>query len=171
MPNVLQGTRSILKYSKWFAALLVNTKLHFLSILELHIRNCVFQVLKQTKPSVEVIITAKSKIRHPVGIKTVDHSDALGASPAGAAKTISSFSTYHLNSMDWAKSTAKRTEKLLSFVIWCDLYYRFDSSLSLLQKQSVTKCVVIIWYNINTLRLRQNCRHFTKLLPFQTHFL
>ena len=51
-----------------------------------------------------------------VGYKIVDHS------PIGAAPNASSFSTYHLASVDWAKTTTRRDEKHLSFVIWCDLY-------------------------------------------------
>ena len=43
-----------------------------------------------------------------VGNKIVDNSDVVGASPVGAAPTTSSFSTYHLASMDWAKTTARR---------------------------------------------------------------
>ena len=57
-----------------------------------------------------------------VGNKIVDHSDVVGAWPVGAAPTTSSFSTEHLTSMDWAKTTARRDEKYLCFVIWCDLY-------------------------------------------------
>ena len=41
-----------------------------------------------------------------VGNKIVDNSDVVGASPVGAASTTSSFSTAHLASMDWAKTTA-----------------------------------------------------------------
>ena len=64
-----------------------------------------------------------SNIRHTlVGHKIVDHSDVVGASPVGAAPTTSSFSTEHLASMDWAKTTARQDEKHLSFGIWCDLY-------------------------------------------------
>ena len=60
-----------------------------------------------------------------VGSKIVDNSDVVGASPVGAAPTTSSFSTYHLASMDWAKTTAWGYKKYLSFGIWCDLYKRF----------------------------------------------
>ena len=45
-----------------------------------------------------------------VGNKIVDHSDVVGASPVGAAPTTSSFSTEHLASMDWTKTTARRDE-------------------------------------------------------------
>ena len=57
-----------------------------------------------------------------VGDKIVDNSDVVGAAPVGAAPTTSSFSTWHLASIDWAKTTARRNEKQLSFGIWCDLY-------------------------------------------------
>ena len=50
-----------------------------------------------------------------VGNKIVDHSDVVGASPAGAAPTISSFSTEHLASVDCAIKTARRDEIHLSF--------------------------------------------------------
>ena len=55
-----------------------------------------------------------------VGNKIVDNSDVVGASPVGAAPTTSSFSTEHLASMDWAKTTARWYKKHLSFGIWCD---------------------------------------------------
>ena len=57
-----------------------------------------------------------------VGNKIVDHSDVVGASPIGAAPTTSSFSTQHMASMDWAKSTARCDKKHLSLGIWFDLY-------------------------------------------------
>ena len=57
-----------------------------------------------------------------VGNKIADNSDVVGASPVGAAPTTSSFSTWHLASMDWAKTTARGYKKHLSFGIWCDLY-------------------------------------------------
>ena len=62
-----------------------------------------------------------------VGNEIVDHSDVVGASPAGAAPTTSSFSTWYLASMDWAKTTARHDEKHLSLRIWCNLYQRFYS--------------------------------------------
>ena len=46
-----------------------------------------------------------------VGNKIVDHSDLVGTSPVGTAPTTSSFSTEHLASTDWAKTTATRDEK------------------------------------------------------------
>ena len=58
-----------------------------------------------------------------VSNKIVDHSDVVGASPVDAAPTTSSFSTKHLASLDWAKTTARREEKSLG--IWrilCGLY-------------------------------------------------
>ena len=47
--------------------------------------------------------------------KIVDHSDVVGP-------TTSSFSTLHLASLDYAKTTARRDEKHLSLGIWCLLY-------------------------------------------------
>ena len=46
-----------------------------------------------------------------VGNKIVEHSDVVGALPVGAAPATSSFSTYHLASMDWGKTTARAVEK------------------------------------------------------------
>ena len=64
-----------------------------------------------------------SYIRHSlVGNKIVDHSDVVGATPAGAAPTTSSFSTEHLASIDFENTTARRDEKHLSLGIWCALY-------------------------------------------------
>ena len=50
-----------------------------------------------------------------VGKKIVDHSDKVGAAR-------SSFSAQYLASMDWTKTTARRDNEHLKFVIWCDLY-------------------------------------------------
>ena len=60
--------------------------------------------------------------RTSVGNIIVDNSDVVGASPVGAAPTTSSFSTYHLASMDWADTTTWRDKKHISLGIWCDLY-------------------------------------------------
>ena len=57
-----------------------------------------------------------------VGNKIVDHSDVVGASSVGAAPTTSSFSTWHLVSIDRANTTVRWDEKHLSFWIWCDLH-------------------------------------------------
>ena len=67
--------------------------------------------------------TLKPNIRRTLADNNiVDHSDEVGASPVGAAPTISSFSTEHLTSMDWTETTARRDEKHFSDGIWCDLY-------------------------------------------------
>ena len=50
------------------------------------------------------------------------YTSLVGASPVGAAPTTSSFSSWHLASMDWAKTTTRGYNKHLSFGIWCDLY-------------------------------------------------
>ena len=57
-----------------------------------------------------------------VGYKIVDHSDEVGASPVDAAPITSSFSTWHLASVDWAKTIARQHQKHLGFGIWCTLY-------------------------------------------------
>ena len=67
-----------------------------------------------------------SNIRHTLARnEIVDHSDAVGASPVGAAPTTSSFSTSHLASIYCTNTTARTDEKHLSFGIWCHLYKRF----------------------------------------------
>ena len=48
--------------------------------------------------------------------------------PVGAAPTTSSFSNYHLASMDWGKTTTRRDGKHLSFGIWCALYKMFNGN-------------------------------------------
>ena len=68
-----------------------------------------------------------SSIRRTLlGNTIVYHSDVVGASPVGAAPTTASFPTEHLVSIDCTKTTARRRERYLSFVIWCVLYKRFD---------------------------------------------
>ena len=54
-----------------------------------------------------------------------NHSDAVGASPVGAAPATSSRSTLHLAWTDCVKTTARRDNRYLSCSIWCDLYYIF----------------------------------------------
>ena len=54
------------------------------------------------------------------GIKIIDHSDVVRASPVGSMPTTSSFSTLHVASIDWA--TARRGEKHLSSEWLCVLY-------------------------------------------------
>ena len=61
-------------------------------------------------------------IYHYSQTKIVDHSDVVGASPAGAAPTTSSFLTWYLTSIDWSKATARRDKKYLKFGICCVLH-------------------------------------------------
>ena len=79
-----------------------------------------------------------------VGNKIVDHSDVVGASPAGTAPTTSSFPASHLALMDWAKTTARRYEKHLSFRIWCNLNYRFGGNMALW-------CLCLRYFYINSI--------------------
>ena len=60
--------------------------------------------------------------RTVVGDKIVDNSDVVGTPPVGAAPTTSSFSTWHMASMDLADTTTRRDKKPLSLGIWYDLY-------------------------------------------------
>ena len=59
-------------------------------------------------------------IRTLVGNKIDDHPDVVGASPVSTAPTTSSFST---------KTTARRDEKHLKFVIRCVLYQSLDGNM------------------------------------------
>ena len=60
-----------------------------------------------------------------VGNEIVDHSDVSGADP-----NTSSFATYHLASVDWTKTTARRDENHLAFVIWFGSYWKFGRSIA-----------------------------------------
>ena len=64
-----------------------------------------------------------------VGHKIVDHSDIVGAAPALLQLHLHSRLNTWLASLDWAKTTSRRDEKHLSFVIWYAIYDRFDSVL------------------------------------------
>ena len=55
------------------------------------------------------------------GNKFVDHRDVIGASPVDAATTTSPFLTWHLVSMDWAKTTARREKNI--YVLWFGVPY------------------------------------------------
>ena len=54
-----------------------------------------------------------------------------------------------LVSMDWAKTTTKRDDKLLSFGIWCGLYYRFDGKCS---------CLSVRWFILTSyINIKSQC--------------
>ena len=54
-----------------------------------------------------------SNISHTLEVNTiVYHSDVAEVSPVGAAPTTSSFSTQHMASMNWEKTTARSDEKI-----------------------------------------------------------
>ena len=76
-------------------------------------------------------------------------SDAVGASPVGAAPTTSSFSTpQHLASIDCAETITRRDEKHLNFEVWCGLYWRFECNPCYSEAHitsSSTKCFGIIY--------------------------
>ena len=65
-----------------------------------------------------------------------DCSDIVGALPVSAAPVTSSFSTLHLVSVDWAKTTARRIENHLSFRIWCVLYVYIENIYKMKKKKS-----------------------------------
>ena len=66
-----------------------------------------------------IYLLSKLKYKHTL----VDNLDVVGAS-VGAAPITSSFSTYHLASVNWAKTTVRWYEKHLSCGIWCGLFIR-----------------------------------------------
>ena len=53
-----------------------------------------------------------------VGNKIVDHSDVVSTTPVGPALATCSFSTNHLASISWAKTSPRRDEKHFSLWIW-----------------------------------------------------
>ena len=63
-----------------------------------------------------------SDIRRTLVGNWINNSDVVGASPVGAAPTASSFFTWHLASMYWAKTTASRDENKKLSGVWCVLY-------------------------------------------------
>ena len=84
----------------------------FVLFVESLIEFCIYVYFHQTSNISDIV----------VGNEIVDHADVVRSSPVGAAPTTSSFSSEHLASMDWAKTTARRDEKHLGFMIWWDLY-------------------------------------------------
>ena len=93
-----------------------------------------------------------SDISHTlVGNEIVDHPDVVEAWPVGAAPTTSSFLTWYLASMDWAKTTPRRDEKHLSFCdlvclileVWQYLYCHILSNVVLCLTPLLTHCVLI----------------------------
>ena len=86
----------------------------FLSCVFLFFASFLFLCMNNQEPT-------QLNINTCTDVKT-DHSDVVGAPPVGAAPTASSFLIQHLASMDWAKTTTRRNEKHLVFVIWCDIY-------------------------------------------------
>ena len=53
--------------------------------------------------------------RTSVGNKIVDHSDVVEASPVGAAPTTSSFSTWHLATLEMGKDNCKMRRETFKF--------------------------------------------------------
>ena len=92
-----------------------------------------------------------------VGNKTVEHSDAEGASPVGAASTTSSFSTQQLASMDWAKTTTKLDEKKV-----------FGFGVTYIRGLAVASLKT--WHSISRLRYPPlSLVHSLSLFPFPSH--
>ena len=60
-----------------------------------------------------------------IGDTIDDHSDEVGASPVGAAPTTSSFSTWHLTTIDCTKTSARRDE-IHSIFLWFGAAYIWD---------------------------------------------
>ena len=73
--------------------------------------------------SVKNIYRKVTNIRRSLlGNKLGDHSDVVGASAVGAAPITYSFSTKHMASMDWTKTTARRDEE-----IWQYVFFKLES--------------------------------------------
>ena len=68
------------------------------------------------------ISSQTSDISRTLDNDVVDHSEVFGATFVSAASIPSSFSTYDMASMDWAKAIARRNKKHLSLGIWYGLY-------------------------------------------------
>ena len=83
-----------------------------------------------------------------VGNTIVDHSDVSGAAP-----TTSSFLTEHLDSIDWAKTTARRDENHLSLVILCVSYERFYGKYTHFSQSIRWNGYQEIWFNFILLLL------------------
>ena len=94
--------------------------------LQLYIQTS--QAHKRWQQPITVYRKTSNIRRTSVGNKIIDHSNVVGTSPVGAAPTTSSFSTWHLASRDSTKKTARQYENLLSFGIWCVLYWRLDGT-------------------------------------------
>ena len=103
------------------------------------------------------------------GNKMVDNSDAVGAAPVGAAPIASSFSTQHLTSMDWAKTTARGYKKQVSFgfgATYTRCFTVSKSKNSVWQAVDVFVCVLSIKHTLirlfhiyNKLKIREGARN------------
>ena len=68
-----------------------------------------------------------SNIRHTLECNRIaDHSDVVGALPVGAAPTTSSFSTEHLTSIVYAKTTARQDGMRCS--LYLEIFYLLQSA-------------------------------------------
>ena len=81
--------------------------------LENNFENNIIKITAESPGDNELIHYRKTSnmSRTLVCNKLVDHSDVVGASSVGAAPTTSSYLAYHLASMDWVKTIARRDEK------------------------------------------------------------
>ena len=114
---------------------------------------------------ISVIATSYRKIsntrRTLVGNEIVDHSDVVGASPVGAAPTTSSFSTWHLASMDSAKTGARQSENL--FKCW-DLVRLILETWRCVESMSLHGRHLVVMLDLNTPWRRQQIETFFALL-------
>ena len=103
--------------------------------------------------------------RTSLGNEIVDHSDVVGASPVGAAPTTSSFSTKHWLQWIGQRQVQGKTRNLYVWGLGA-FYIRELTVLYLLQIQV---WILYVWEwqggicgqtSVNTLRPRQNGRHF-----------
>ena len=104
-----------------------------------------------------------------VGNKTVDHLEAVRVSVVDAAPTTSSFLTWHLTSMDWAKTTATEVQKRpyytcphlsapalvkqrIDFKIFCGTFMALNGisamSIGKLQQKFFAAAAPMLWNNL-----------------------
>ena len=116
--------------------------------------------------------------RTSVGDEIVDNSYVVGASHVGAAQNTSSFSTQHLASMDWVKTTARVYKKHLikwnlhsAYVMFRNMITTFKCH-TLKISTSPNECIVLavdallsvnpLWPSDAIWRHRSTCQHWLR---------
>ena len=93
--------------------------------------------------------------------KIVDHSDVARASPVGEAPTTSSFSIYHLASMHWAKTSARRDKNFFLFGASYTSSFAALVLLAILTGMTIDSAVAPWWHNTSIQRLT----HWPLMMP------